>query len=320
MKSVMASLFFILNLSTISVLTWSQQPKEPDWEPSLAYGGAPECPEHFGDRTHRSETVSNGRVNVAIIGKSTRSQGSGCARAARIEFTGSLNRSFQLPDPGKRQFAIVDFSADSKKLLLSADKEMELPNLYRRYVDVASMELANGQAHWVNVWDIFGWHECDASVEPQGFTQDGYVILRARPSVWVSSSRPNCVSDIGLYRTDLVHPPVRLPNDTKVPRFGKAIIDAAQACKTDPDIFGACFTVHGRLSAWNGSHSLRIWRVGTKRILGTRDEPLPENLAKEMGWGVEAWGDFVVCPYTKERPGVMQSVCIESADHVFYKK
>jgi hypothetical protein len=259
-------------------------------------------------------------VNALMIGTTVRGPGKNCAYEAKINLSGKINRTLRLPDPGKQQFAMVDFSADGKEMLLSTDIQNEYPNYDRRNVGVAKVALANGQMHWVNVWDIFGWHECDATVEPQGFTQDGSIILRARPSVWVHSSRPNCVSDAGLYKTDLVSSPVRLPDDTKVPRYGKLIADQAQACKTDPDIIGACFTVHGRLSAWNGSPTLRIWRVGTKRILGTRDDPLPANLAKEMNWDVEAWGDFEVCPFTRERPGVMQSVCIESAEHVFFRK
>jgi hypothetical protein len=322
MKAVIRRFVLALILPFAPYLLLAQKPKEPDWKPSLVYGGAPECPEHIGSRTLRSETVSMGGINLQIVGSATRGQEKNCQFQAEIKFSGKINRTFHLPDPGKQQFEIVDFSADGKNLLLTVEKEMEYPNYYRRYLDVASVELVNGQAHWVNVWDIFGWHECDATVEPQGYTQDGSIILRVRPSVWQDerNNRPNCVSNIGLYKTNLIGSPVRLPDDTKIQRFGKSISDAFQACKTDPDIIDACFKVHGRLSAWNGSPTMRIWRVGTHRMLGTRDDPLPVNLAKQMDWGVEAWGDFEVCPFTKERPGVMQTVCIESADHLFFKK
>jgi hypothetical protein len=114
---------------------------------------------------------------------------------------------------------------------------------------------------------------------------------------------------------------MRLQDDTKVPRFGKALAEQVQACKTDPDIIGACFAVHGRLSAWNGGPSLRIWKVGTKRILGDHDDwPLPQNLAERMGWEGEAWGDFEVCPFTRERPGEMQMVCVESGKNIVYRE
>lgn len=34
---------------------------------------------------------------------------------------------------------------------------------------------------------------------------------------------------------------------------------------------GRCFVVHGRLAIGNGTPSVRIWPVGTKRILGVND-------------------------------------------------
>jgi hypothetical protein len=39
-----------------------------------------------------------------------------------------------------------------------------------------------------------------------------------------------------------------------------------------------------------------------------------------MDFGVEATGDFEVCPFTEERAGEMQMVCVESAENVTYKK
>jgi hypothetical protein len=258
-------------------------------------------------------------VNALIIGTTIRGQGKSCIYKADLLFSGKIKGTLHLPNPGKQGFAIVDFSADGKKLLVSDERESEYPNEQFRNVEAAIVTVDGGQPHFANTWDVFGWHECDAMVEPQGFTPEGQVVLRARPSVMSVPRRPNCVPNVGLYKTDLVSSPVRLPDDTKVQRFGKLIADQVQACKTDPDIIGACFKLRGRLSAWNGSPTLRIWRVGTKRMLGTQDGPLPENLAKQMDWGVEAWGDFEVCPYTKERPGVMQSVCIESAEHLFFR-
>ena len=209
----------------VSILARSQQPKEPDWQPSLASGGAPECPEHTGARTLRSETVSMNGVELLIVGSATRGQVKNCIYKAEIDFSGKIKRTLQLPDPGKQRFEIVDFSADGKRILLATEKEMEFPNIYRRYIEVASVDFVNSQLHWINVWDIFRWNECDATVEPQGFTQDGNVILRARPSVWAweRNQRPNCVSNIGLYKTNLISPAIRLSDDTKIQRFGKSI-------------------------------------------------------------------------------------------------
>jgi len=310
----------ILLLSSAAIE--AEKRTETDWKPPLAEGGAPECPDHVGSRTLRSETVSNGAVQAVIVGTAVRAQNKTCHSNANLTISGKTQTIIPLPGVSDHGFSIVDFAPDGKSLLLSSEGEDMAPNWDLRNVFVAVIPFARNEVHLVNTWDIFKWGNCYATVEPQGFTADGKVIILARPSVvYADRNDANCVSDWGLYVTDLAEGPVRLPDEAKVPRFGKVVTDRVQACKTDPDIIGACFTVHGRLSAWNGSPTMRIWRVGTKRILGDHDDwPLPEELAEQMNWDVEAWGDFEVCPFTKERPGVMQMVCIESASHIVYKK
>jgi len=98
---------------------------------------------------------------------------------------------------------------------------------------------------------------------------------------------------------------------------------APRPCRTDRRVMGDCFEVHGRLSFGSGNPSLRMWRVGTKRYLGVWDdeEPIvPANLAAVLQPPDAVWrtvfGDFVVCPFTKERPGWMRMVCIEAARHI----
>jgi len=63
--------------------------------------------------------------------------------------------------------------------------------------------------------------------------------------------------------------------------------------------------------------------LGTRRILGLhRDIHFPQNLQDVLGgrWDVVVFGDFVVCPFTKDVPGQMQSVCVASAAHLRVKK
>ncbi len=78
------------------------------------------------------------------------------------------------------------------------------------------------------------------------------------------------------------------------------------------------FTVHGRLAAWNGAPTHRIWIVGTQRMLGVRSgTAMPENLLPfTQSFDVPVMGDFVLCPLTPSRPGVMQMVRIVSASHL----
>jgi hypothetical protein len=184
------------------------------------------------------------------------------------------------------------------------------------------MSLADGKIQWHNAWDLFRWKDCDAMVEPQGFLPDGRIVIRARQTVMVAHTHPNCVNDIGLYALDLTGSlPVRLPDSTKVTRYGKRERPAFQACKSDPDIVGACFRIHGRIAAYNGTPTLRIWHIGTERLLGVDDDiPVPEPLSRQLDWDVNAYADFEVCPFTPEREGEMRRVCIESAEHIVVRK
>jgi hypothetical protein len=85
------------------------------------------------------------------------------------------------------------------------------------------------------------------------------------------------------------------------------------SCAHRPELVGSCFEIRGRLSYWNGAPSARIWHVGTSRMLGIHQDQLPPELASQMvSFDTELWGRFNVCPFTKQVPGRMQSVCITS--------
>jgi hypothetical protein len=90
----------------------------------------------------------------------------------------------------------------------------------------------------------------------------------------------------------------------------------AQSCRERSELVGACFTVHGRLSAYNGAPTFRLWRINTQRVLGIAggDSPImPPEVRAQAGFGTDLFGDYEVCPFTPERPGRMQIVCIETA-------
>lgn len=97
-----------------------------------------------------------------------------------------------------------------------------------------------------------------------------------------------------------------------------AVADVVCASVAHGPSVGKAFTVHGRLSAWNGAPTHRIWIVGTKRMLGVHaGTPMPDNLKPfTQSFDVQVIGDFVVCPVTTSRPGVMQMVGIVSASHL----
>jgi hypothetical protein len=103
---------------------------------------------------------------------------------------------------------------------------------------------------------------------------------------------------------------------------------AQPKCKGSPKVIGACYSVHGRVSLGADTVRLWLWPVGTKRMLGVTagprlddaDDPIfPRNLKFNSG-DEDIYGDFEVSPYTLERKGAMQLVCIESASKLVVKR
>ena len=312
-NSHLACLFSLLSLfSVIDAL--AQQAKDPVWLPSLASGGAPECPNHVGTRTSRSATISMRGVNVVIVGVATRTPDHKCISTATLEVSGRLQARRPLPNPANSGYELVDFSLDGQSLLLTITHGEDWKEEEQNF-SVAVLPLDTLALKPVRPYDLFGWGDCGETIEPQGFLADGQVVLLTRPSISGDRQRPFCEPDERLYRTDLRQVPARLTQDTVVKRNGEETADESMACKNDPDIVDACFTFRGRIALYNGGWMRRIWRVRTNRMLGVEDEYHgPGNL--DLDWDHEVWGNFTVCPFEKEKPGQMQFVCIESADHL----
>jgi hypothetical protein len=100
-------------------------------------------------------------------------------------------------------------------------------------------------------------------------------------------------------------------------------------CKGNTELIGQCFQIHGRAFTSNGTPDLRIWEVGTKRLLGVAanaqaddaDDPIaPSKLIHALGAAEHfVFGDFEVCPFTPERKGYMQMVCVERVENLVIK-
>lgn len=295
--------------------------KEAQYFAPLATAQAPDCPEHIGVRNYRSEIAKFTQTSVYITGQAVR-DGSGCRQTAELRIqSGNATASYELPDANQQEFSVADFSVDGSRLLLFAGRDDENGSTDFRDIQIAVVPAVSGEMHWRNVWDIFQWHDCDATVDPLGFSDDGAIIIRAGPSVWDGHPLPNCVADAGLYSVESTTGAVqRWPADLEVKQHGSSAGAPCQTCKSDPDIVGACFTVHGRMAVYNGGMPYRIWRIGTDRMLGVRDSIIPESLTTNLIWGTAAFGDFYVCPFTRQREGAMQFVCVESARKIVYRK
>jgi len=105
---------------------------------------------------------------------------------------------------------------------------------------------------------------------------------------------------------------------------GGAEIPKKKPCKEHPKLSGPCFKVKGRMTFSNGNPSIRIWPVGTNRMLGISEgrfyledyENVPEDLVRQLTWNNEMFADFTVCPFTDDELSVMRYICVESAENI----
>jgi len=87
------------------------------------------------------------------------------------------------------------------------------------------------------------------------------------------------------------------------------------------------FTVHGRLSVYNGSANLRIWVVGSKRMLYIAGDSTPalDRINKFFGDGGgwfsrDVFADFTVEPLAADIKGHMRPVRVLAVKHVVITK
>ena len=90
-----------------------------------------------------------------------------------------------------------------------------------------------------------------------------------------------------------------------------------------------CYWVDGRLSAYNGTPTFRIWPRNTHRLLGvvSREgdegevERLPASVrALSPGFDKDLWGQFKFCPTTRERAGWMRFGYVTAAKNLVVVK
>ena len=103
-----------------------------------------------------------------------------------------------------------------------------------------------------------------------------------------------------------------------------------ESCRARSDVVGKCFSVHGRLSVYNGTPSIRLWPIGSKRLLGVLDPKdasnapgpsvLPPSIGGKLDGDKEIVGDFLVCPLTQRKAGRMQTICIESGKNLVVRE
>src|SRR5262245_58842934 len=108
---------------------------------------------------------------------------------------------------------------------------------------------------------------------------------------------------------------------------GAAAGQPDKACREHPNLVADCFTVHARMRYYNGAPSVRLWPIGTDRLLGVSEgrfdlpgyQNLPTSLREALDHRREIYADFGVCPFTPSEPGVMRLVCVDSATKIVTK-
>jgi hypothetical protein len=86
------------------------------------------------------------------------------------------------------------------------------------------------------------------------------------------------------------------------------------------------------MSIYLGTPSVRIWVVGTRRIIGVSeagpaisdvsadDKSAPLWILGDIDTQTYYFGYYTVCPYNQDQPGRMRLVCIESGKIIAQRK
>jgi hypothetical protein len=99
--------------------------------------------------------------------------------------------------------------------------------------------------------------------------------------------------------------------------------DAEGICAHDSRVVEPCYNVHGRLAFYMNMRAY-LGVPETKRRLGIvfssvpLDSPYiwPSIIDKTLTPDNEIWADYRVCPFTPQKPGVMQMVCIDAVSNM----
>lgn len=104
--------------------------------------------------------------------------------------------------------------------------------------------------------------------------------------------------------------------------------EETKSCRNHPMVTGECFLFWGRMQLYEESPRVRIWRVGTTRVLGIMDdeyqlegyENVPGDLVGQIDWNTAMFGDFTVCPFADDIPRKMRPICVEKAENTVIKR
>ena len=97
------------------------------------------------------------------------------------------------------------------------------------------------------------------------------------------------------------------------------VVWSAEQCAANSRLVGECWNLRGRIQLYDSPPIIRMWVVGSDRLLGLNPEQspiMPEKVRRHLRPNVAIYADYTVCPFTAEKPGLMQMVCVDSAEHI----
>jgi hypothetical protein len=101
------------------------------------------------------------------------------------------------------------------------------------------------------------------------------------------------------------------------PCLALALVASTTQCQAAPATDPACRVVHGELSAWNGTPSLRISANG--QIFGvvpSAAHPVPAAITKTVDFSHSAVGRFTVCRVGQAKPNGMIYIWLKRVDNL----
>ena len=304
---------FLLFWLALGLATCTLTAAEPALLTPLASAVALPCSIRPGVRSIQSGLVQFGDVTASLSAQSTREK-EVCTQSAALWVTqNGVSQQFDLPDAKARVFNIVDVAPDGSAILLSA--VTTLPNGQGYATEVGVVSLADGAFKWTSVSDMLGFNNCDAAYKPQGFADARHIVIAAAPTL-LPHRFANCTPDTQLYSVDLDLPRVKPLRSVGVNRVAKAVSGPAsgprQACKTDPDVVGACYSTRGRLALGSGE-DLLVWTLGSAHYMAAEEQMVPVVLRAGLTHAMRVYATMVLCPMVVEHREKRQYVCVDSA-------
>jgi hypothetical protein len=298
-------LLLYLGLSSVTLAA-----DAPGW---LATRAAPPCSTKVGVRASRSELVQFGSISASIAAQSSREETGECTQSASLWMTGNgVSHQFELSGAAAYVFSIVDFAPDASAILLFREKAFAAPG-EDTAPEAALLAFGDAGPRWQPVMQFAGWKPCAGILEPQGFLSPRAILFRASPPA-APAALHACVQQTRFVSLDLATRKLALlPASTVVRRNGRLAGGPLLSCQSDPDLVGACYRMRGRVSVSSDGVGMRVWQVGTAKVMDLAEGMLPDELAEQVTPAMRVYANMLVCPVHANGPKAPDTVCIESA-------